>query len=93
MTCPWKIHWGPVTSPVETTTTACTYGAGHIGRAPGEAGTHHRGEHPNPAAPGGFTVITWLAGDRREFTGDWPGYCTVTPGCTFHAGHVRRCAT
>jgi hypothetical protein len=81
-----------VTSPVDEFTTACTLGAGHIGRAPGEARTQHRGEHPNPAAPAGYTVITWLAGDRRAFTGDWPGYCDTTPGCTLHARHHGRCA-
>jgi len=43
MTCPWRIHWGMVTSPVDEFTTACTLGAGHIGRAPGEARTQHRG--------------------------------------------------
>jgi hypothetical protein len=92
MSCPWKIHWGTVTSPVDEFTTACGFPAEHIGKDPGTAGFQHRGEHPNPAAPAGFTVITWMAGDRREFTGDWPGYCAKTPGCTLHAGHHGRCA-
>lgn len=37
------------------------------------------------------TKMNWAAGDRREFTGEWPGPCTTT-GCTLHTGHHGRCA-
>ena len=42
----------------------------------------------------GVTELTWNAGDRREFTGDWPGPCDrgLRNGCTLHAGHHGRCA-
>jgi hypothetical protein len=49
---------------------------------------HHRARLPN-----GITVLNWEALDRREFTGDWPGPCRLTPGCILHTGHLRGCAT
>jgi hypothetical protein len=52
----------------------------------------HRGKFDNPAAESGQTVLTWLARDRREYTGEWPGPCTRTPGCILHQGHLRMCA-
>jgi hypothetical protein len=79
--CPWKIHWAKG----QEHTTQC------------ERNTHtdpnHRGNHPNPRAPGGATIIAWVAGDRREYTGGWPGPCVLTRGCVLHTGHVGRCAT
>jgi hypothetical protein len=66
------------------------YGTATVGRRAGE----HEG--PSGVMPG--QVIIWRAGDRREFTGDWPGYCTRLPGqplsggCTLHHGHHGRCA-
>lgn len=50
------------------------------------------------AYPGSETTIHWRSGDRREFTGNFPGYCTKlgsTGGrqnCTLPAGHQGRCA-
>ncbi|MGH3300949.1 MAG: hypothetical protein ACRDOK_04525 [Streptosporangiaceae bacterium] len=49
------------------------------------------------AYPGSSTIITWLAGDRREFSGSWPGYCTKLglhqlSSCKLPAGHGGRCA-
>jgi hypothetical protein len=47
------------------------------------------------AHPGSVTEVTWLAGDRREFTGDWPGYCRALGhyrDSTLPAGHKGRCA-
>jgi hypothetical protein len=45
------------------------------------------------AFKGSETVMTWEAGDRREFTGEHPGLCTgKVPGCTLHTGHHGRCA-
>ena len=56
----------------------------------------HDGEHRavlrDFAYPGSQTGLTWRAGDRREFAGDWPGPCTGrVAGCTLHAGHHGRC--
>jgi len=46
--------------------------------------------------PNGVTTLTWQAGDRREYTGDYPGPCpllwAVGQSCTLHAGHHGRCA-
>jgi hypothetical protein len=44
------------------------------------------------AYPGSESVVTWLYGDRREFTGDWPGPCTENQpaGCVLPAGHHGR---
>lgn len=43
------------------------------------------------AHPGSTTVITWFAGDRREFTGVWPGYCGDNDApCTLPRGHAGR---
>lgn len=42
--------------------------------------------------PNGVTTLSWHAGDRREFTGDWPGPCTKLAGCVLHTGHHGRCA-
>jgi hypothetical protein len=50
------------------------------------------------AYPGSQTKLTWMSGDRREFTGNFPGYCTnlgSTGGrqnCRLPAGHPGRCA-
>lgn len=50
--------------------------------------THEHRAQLSPAQ-----TLTWQAGDRREFTGDWPGPCTgKVTGCTLHTGHHGRCA-
>lgn len=89
--CPWKVHWGVS----QESTTQCGKDE-HVGATwpdgmpktplPQMADPEHVGRHANPAAPGGVTMISWLAGDRREYTGDWPGPCPRQP-CTLHAGH------
>lgn len=48
-------------------------------------------EHHAHIGPHG-TLLSWQAGDRREYTGGWPGPCTRTGGCTLHTGHHGRCA-
>jgi len=54
----------------------------------GQPDTH---EHRSHISSG--QVLTWGAGDRREFTGDWPGLCTgKVPGCVLRTGHHGRCA-
>lgn len=93
MRCPWKIHWGVG----QESTTQCAKDDGHlpwrIGLMTVKGDIEHEG-----LAGNGITTITWLAGDRREYTGDWPGYCTKLPrevhagGCTLHLGHHGRCA-
>jgi hypothetical protein len=80
--CPWKIHWGVG----QESTTQC---------AKDEHLTTHA-EHEGMAA-NGVTMISWWAGDRREYTGDWPGNCQllsdgVSAPCTLHTGHHGRCA-
>lgn len=78
-TCPWRIHWGAS----EESHTRCTKPA-HL---PGD---------PKHTGPSGVLVgqtITWLAGDRREYAGSYPGPCELTRGCILHTGHLRRCAT
>lgn len=82
MQCPWKIHWGVS----QDSTTQCGRDA-HAGDG------SHRGMHPNEKAPDGYTLIQWHAGDRREYTGAWPGYCLKISGCVLHTGHHGRCAT
>lgn len=95
MQCPWKIHWGVG----QESTTQCereehlSYERIGLAEIRKERWDQHEGRHPNPAAEGGFTAVTWRAGDRREYTGEWPGPCERTPGCILHAGHLRRCAT
>jgi hypothetical protein len=50
-------------------------------------------EHEAQVGPHRATRLHWEAGDRREFTGDWPGPCVnLVAGCTLHAGHHGRCA-
>jgi len=82
MQCPWRIHWGVG----QESTTQCGRDR-HIGDP------EHRGMHDNPASPNGKMMISWRAGDRREYVGPWPGPCSKTPGCVLHTGHRGRCAT
>jgi hypothetical protein len=90
--CPWKIRYGTT----EETSTQCDRPP-HDGYRP-EPDPQHEGPGL-PQFPG--QRVLWLAGDRREYTGDWPGYCpkvrgiTTGPlggGCTLPAGHHGRCA-
>jgi hypothetical protein len=74
----------------------------HVWQAASEeviAGTaEHRTVLRDYAWPGSATEITWLAGDRREFSGEWPGYCTRLGShggrqiCTLPAEHRGSCA-
>jgi len=74
MTCPWKIHYGAS----QELTSQC----GKQEHLPGDQ------EHEGPGLPQfPYQRITWQAGDRREYTGDWPGPC---PECTLHLGHHGR---
>lgn len=55
---------------------------------------HADDHHEGPGLPEfPYQRVSWVAGDRREFTGDWPGYCTRTQGCPLPEGHPRLCAT
>lgn len=69
--CPWKIHYGVT----QEATSECGKG-GHLPADP---------VHEGPGLVTGQT-ITWYAGDRREYTGEWPGPCPAQP-CILHAGH------
>lgn len=85
--CPWKVHWGVG----QESTTQCEKPERHDWKS--LATRVHEGRVANPAAEAGFTVITWLGGDRREYTGEWPGPCDRTAGCILHLGHHGGCAT
>jgi hypothetical protein len=55
----------------------------------------HRAVLRDYAYPGSETIVTWKAGDRREFTGDWPGYCRKLghlQNSMLPAGHHGSCA-
>jgi hypothetical protein len=86
--CPWTIRYGTSAE----TTTRCDV---DHGRADPDDITH---SGPGlPEFPG--QRVVWSAGDRREYRGDWPGYCTLLGpaptfggGCTLPAGHHGRCA-
>jgi hypothetical protein len=81
--CSWKIRYGTSAE----TITQC------------DRQEHHDTSHEGPGLPQfpGQRII-WWAGDRREYSGDWPGYCTRLPGepfeggCVLPAGHRGRCA-
>jgi hypothetical protein len=72
--CPWKIHFGVS----QDATVQC-------GREE-HADPDHEGQNPFVSWE---SVISWQAGDRREYTGEWPGACPEQP-CTLHAGHHGR---
>ena len=95
--CPWKIHWGVG----QESTTQCDKDE-HLGKPvfrTDEGVPYWRPDsdlkHEGPAG-NGVTTIVWLAGDRREYTGDWPGPCPLLErglgNCTLHMGHHGRCA-
>lgn len=50
-------------------------------------------EHAGAGLMPGQSIV-WLAGDRREFEGEYPGRCAKLPNnaCTLHTGHHGRCA-
>lgn len=91
--CPYKIRW------TFDTDTQCSKPA-HVrnftvaqlpdGRL--SVGYDGDGDHEGPSGYTPGQVISWHAGDRREYTGDWPGPCTKTRGCTLHTEHFGRCA-
>lgn len=95
--CQWKIRWTfgtdaqcerehHVDSVVITPEPDGRYSAVTIGD--GQPDTHEHLAHISPSQH-----VHWQAGDRREFTGDWPGPCEgKVPGCVLHAGHHGRCA-
>ena len=74
-TCEWKIHFGTG----QEMTALCDKERGHLG-----VDAEHSGEGMVPGQR-----ITWLAGDRREYTGEWPGLCPDQP-CILHDGHHGR---
>jgi hypothetical protein len=92
--CPWNIRWtfGQDTQcDKEEHVTNVSVRA--IPDHPGRFGVEYQGEPQHSSRlPNGVTVLTWEAGDRREFLGDWPGLCLLGKGCTLHRGHHGRCA-
>jgi hypothetical protein len=98
-TCPWKIHWGVG----QESTTQCDKlahaGEVTITRGPDNRFSVETEGSPDHSGPSGFVPgqrITWQAGDRREYTGDWPGPCMKlfpsSEPCILHVGHHGRCA-
>lgn len=90
--CPWTIR--PGTSLV----TQCDKDEHVPPDIPPEA--MHEDEYAHEG-PGLFPDqrIIWYVGDRREYTGPWPGYCpklgsplAFSGGCTLPSGHHGRCA-
>jgi hypothetical protein len=75
--CPWKIHWG---TELEATT-QCDLPAGHL--------EHGIDGHEGPTGYLHGQRVSWKAGDRREYTGEWPGPCPHQP-CILHKGHHGR---
>lgn len=92
--CPWKIHWGTGLDAI----TQCARRDGHLSSRAGSMVVKGDSKHQGPTGVIPGQTVAWYAGDRREFTGDWPGYCTKLPGvplaggCTLHEGHHGRCA-
>lgn len=94
--CPWSIR------PFPNETQVSCEREEHLDLARQETETGQTPEHKavlrDYAWPGSATEITWLAGDRREFAGNFPGYCTKlgsTGGrqtCTLPAEHRGKCA-
>lgn len=52
-------------------------------------GTHpeHSGILRGFAYPGSETKIGWFETDRRNFHGEWPGWCKGKSGCPLPDGH------
>lgn len=54
-------------------------------------------EHEGPGLIAGQRIF-WQSGDRREYTGEWPGYCDKIPlpafagGCVLPLNHGGGCA-
>lgn len=92
--CTWKIHFG-VTPEAVTRCDKPEHLDGVTSHAEFTRHAFPAGTDMEHAGPGPFTEgqrVTWQAGDRREYTGEWPGPCAATAGCTLHAGHLGRCA-
>lgn len=91
--CPWAIHWGA--SPDSHTHCAKPAHLISVTILPEPGGLFSVETEGDPAHEGpGLAefpgqVITWQAGDRREYTGDWPGPCPHQP-CILHVGHHGR---
>ena len=93
--CPWTVRWGLTAEH----TTQCDRPEHvwnvHILPA-GDRGKYrveYQGD-PSHSGPSGVhrgQVVTWQTGDRREYTGMWPGACRF-PRCVLPAGHHGRCA-
>src|SRR5258708_5634924 len=99
--CPWEIRYGTSAE----TATQCDKEEHLDGAASNDElavtlikGVHDTG-HEGPGLPEfPYQRVSWQATDRREYTGEWPGYCGKLPGATFAggcclpAGHPGGCA-
>lgn len=96
--CPYSIRYGTSS---ETTSQCDKEEHLHLALllpAMGANAPHDHSKHEGPGLPQFPSQrIQWIAGDRREYTGDWPGYCTKLPGapfmggCCLPQGHRGRC--
>ena len=90
--CPWKIRW---TSGQDARCDKDQHVSHVVVTAlpDGRSAVDYEGD-PGHASklPNGVTTLSWETGDRREFTGYWPGPCPVLASCTLHLGHHGRCA-
>lgn len=78
-TCGVKMKWGMSSD----TITVCDKDADHVAAGENHAGPG-LGEFPDQR-------IEWMAGDRREFAGEWTP-CKRKPGCVLCDGHHGNCA-
>ena len=92
--CPWTVRWGVMAD----STTRCDKPAHVPEDTPLEAMSEDEYTHAGPSGVYPGQRVEWLAGDRREYTGKWPGYCDKIAkpafggGCCLPLGHHGRCA-
>lgn len=87
--CPYQIRWGSQDGEI----TRCTrpvhvHAIEIVHNRDGKYGTNVVGDSRHIGPTGLFPgqVVAWFAGDRREYIGEWPGYCP-REDCGFPASH------
>jgi hypothetical protein len=95
--CPWSVRWTTGQDAHCDLAEHVTIGLVET-RPDGRFAVSYEGEPQHHAVirdyagPGSESIITWEAGDRREFKGEYPGPCTRLHGCTLHDDHHGKCA-
>lgn len=107
--CPWKVHWGPhpeadvqcrkddhVTGRRALSERREVNDDGRIELIEVQRDIAAPDPEHEALLANGVTVLHWYSGDRREYTGDWPGLCGREGGgpgrCSLPANHHGRCA-